>query len=771
MRIGLLTDGGYPYVNGEARLWCDRLVRGLGTYAFDVYAFSRGSRQEDLGWVRLPEHVHRVRTAALWDAPDDGPRPGRRVRREALEHFAALATTACAATTPPPLPAPAAPPPATSPGGLLGLTALAGIAATSSTAPAGPPAPAPPVTSPFAEALLGLTALAQEHGPLSGLLRSEAAVRVLESACRATGAVPAARRARVPDLLLIADLVERALRPLALDWYDADGLGGVGLCHATTGGIAALPGLLAHHLHGVPLLVTEYGVRLRTLYLDGARHLDEDERTTARTLGAPVRAVLGGFHRALAADVYRAASLITPGNAHARRWQERCGADPEKLRTVYPGMDAERFAGVAGASPHGTAADTGDGAGTAADAGGTAADTGGTAADAGGTAADAGRAAAGTGASARTGKTAPGADATPSGTETRPAEAVEVRIAYVPGEVEPLGGRPARPFRGTGDAGERRAPVLGRAYARADAAPEPGTPPVPPPGAPARTGTERSGWDLVWVGRIEPAKDLHTLLRAFTTVHEAEPRATLRLVGTADDEAARTYLDSCRALTATLFPADPEGRRCPVRFDLAVPEADAEGDTGAKDAGTDAETDADAGAKDAGTDAETDADAGTDRGPGGESGGGPGFGPDLAEVYAGADAVVLSSTAEGFPISLVEAMFCARATVSTDVGAVLEVVGGTGVVVPPREPAALAAACLGLLRDPEHRALLGAAARARALELFTVEQNIAAFRAIYHDLTAPPHPAPPLLAVPGARTASWAAGDLTTTERAMETTR
>ncbi|MYX23891.1 DUF3492 domain-containing protein, partial [Streptomyces sp. SID8380] len=188
------------------------------------------------------------------------------------------------------------------PGGLLGLTALAGIAA-ASPSPGASPAPAPPPTSPFTEALLGLTALAQDHGPLSGLLRSEAAVRVLEAACRATGAVPAARRARVPDLLLIADLLERALRPLALDWYDEDGLGGVGLCHATTGGIAALPGLLAHHLHGVPLLVTEYGVRLRTLYLDGARHLDEDEATTARTLGAPVRAVLGGFHRALAADV------------------------------------------------------------------------------------------------------------------------------------------------------------------------------------------------------------------------------------------------------------------------------------------------------------------------------------------------------------------------------------------------------------------------------------------------------------------------------------
>ena len=48
-------------------------------------------------------------------------------------------------------------------------------------------------------------------------------------------------------------------------------------------------------------------------------------------------------------------------------------------------------------------------------------------------------------------------------------------------------------------------------------------------------------------------------------------------------------------------------------------------------------------------------------------------------------------------------MFCGRATVSTDVGAVVEVIGGTGLVVPPRNPRALADACLALLRDPERR--------------------------------------------------------------------
>ncbi|TXS11332.1 DUF3492 domain-containing protein, partial [Streptomyces sp. adm13(2018)] len=38
MRIGLLTEGGYPYATGEPGLWCERLVRGLGQHQFDLYA-------------------------------------------------------------------------------------------------------------------------------------------------------------------------------------------------------------------------------------------------------------------------------------------------------------------------------------------------------------------------------------------------------------------------------------------------------------------------------------------------------------------------------------------------------------------------------------------------------------------------------------------------------------------------------------------------------------------------------------------------------------
>ncbi|QLH23982.1 DUF3492 domain-containing protein [Streptomyces sp. Rer75] len=529
MRVGLLTEGGYPYATGEARVWCDRLVRGLDQHDFEVYALSRDARQEAAGRAELPAQVRRVRTAPLWGEPTGRRRSyGRRQRRRFAEHFGDLAVAISV------------------PGG-----------------------PDSAQADRFASGLHGLADLARDTGGLAAALRSEDAVRTLERACHTPGAPRAAHRARVTDLLAVTEALERALRPLSLDWYGGGGrdpgLSGVDLCHATSGGAAALPGLLAKRRFGTPLLVTEYGVRLREHYLRSTA--GRDDRS------GPVRALLAAFQGRLAAEAYAQAALITPGNTHARRWQERCGASPERLRTVYPGMDAARFAEV------------GEG------------------------------------------------------------------------------------------------------------------------GAAAGGGHDRT---LVWVGRLEPAKDVVALLHAFAEVRRWQPDARLRVIETrpgddpsghgpsghgssghgssGHDMSGDGYPAHCRALADHLFPDEAANAHTPgdnpVSFEhVGDPEV-----------------------------------------------------PTLADAYAAGAVVVLSSVVEGFPVGLVEAMFCGRATVSTDAGAVCEAIGGTGLVVPPRNPRALADACLALLRDPERRARLGAAARARALELFTAEQNVVAFRGIYLEL-------------------------------------
>ncbi|MFJ5834334.1 glycosyltransferase [Streptomyces sp. NPDC093089] len=516
MRIGLLTEGGYPYATGESAPWCDRLVRGLGQHRFDLYALGRPGTP-----LPLPPNARVVRTADP-EGPDQDGTPknrleraafcdgratrrayGRRERRRFTEAFHALAT------------------------GLCREIEVDVEAATD------------PGAARFADGLYALAELARERGGLPGALRSDDAVRALETACRAPGARRGAAAAGLRDHLAFADHLERALRPLSFDWYTEDALGAADLCHAAAGGTTALPGLLAKRFFGTPLLVTEYGVGLRAHYLS----------TAGADRSAPLRALLAALHGRLAAETYRQASLLTPGNAHARRWQEKCGADRNRIRTVHPGMAADRFAEI--------------------------------------------------------------------------------------GEDEESG--------------------------------DPAT--------------------LVWVGRVEPAKDLIALLHAFAEIRARQPDARLRIVAVPEREpGGGAYRAHCKGLAAQLFPDEAAGAHAvgenPVTFEeLGGPEA-----------------------------------------------------PTLEDTYASGAVVVLSSVVEGFPASLVEAMFCARATVSTDVGAVVEIIGGTGLVVPPRNPRALADACLALLRDPERRHRLGAAARARALELFTVEQNLAAFRDIYLEL-------------------------------------
>lgn len=547
MRIALLTEGGYPFARGESVVWCDHLLRGLESHEFEIYALSRSARQEETGWCELPRNVGRIRTAPLWGATPESPGRapgsgtpsgyGRRERRRFAEHFGMLAEAVC---TPD---------------------------------PEGGPTAGRHLADRFASGLYGLAELAHEHrGALSAALRSEQALRVLESACREPGALRAAHSARVADLLAVADRLERALRPLSLDWYGhgeaheraedraqtgREGLAAADLCHVVGSGAAALPALLAKRLHGTPLLVTEYAVRLREHYLSSTA--DAVPPAASR---APVRALLASFQGRLAHETYRQAQLITPGNTHVRRWQERCGARREQLRTVYPGMDAAPFAEV--------------------------------------------------------------------GEETGAA----------------------------------------------------------PPTAQAADPAARTAPTLVWSGRVEPARDLIALLHAFDGVRRRVPGARLRIVQSAPGRGpgAEAYAAHCRTLAAQLFPdeaADPHAvGESPVSFEeLGSPEV-----------------------------------------------------PTLADAYAGGSVAVLSSVVEGFPVSLVEAMFCGRATVSTDVGAVCEVIGGTGLVVPSRNPRALADACVALLDDPARRARLGAAARARALELFTVEQNIEAFHAGYLEL-------------------------------------
>jgi glycosyltransferase involved in cell wall biosynthesis len=100
------------------------------------------------------------------------------------------------------------------------------------------------------------------------------------------------------------------------------------------------------------------------------------------------------------------------------------------------------------------------------------------------------------------------------------------------------------------------------------------------------------------------------------------------------------------------------------------------------------------------------------------------------------DIWVLPSRFEAFPLALLEALLAESAVVATDVGSVAEVVrdGETGLLVPPEDPAALAAAMRQLLGQEELRRRLGAEGRRLVLERFTADRMARSFRALYDEL-------------------------------------
>jgi glycosyltransferase involved in cell wall biosynthesis len=196
---------------------------------------------------------------------------------------------------------------------------------------------------------------------------------------------------------------------------------------------------------------------------------------------------------------------------------------------------------------------------------------------------------------------------------------------------------------------------------------------VAPESFPA-AGGEPEAPTIVFAGRIDPLKDLHTLIRAFARVREQLPTARLRIFG-GTPAGNEPYLASCRALIEA--------------FGLAG-SAVLEGRV-----------------------------------------------DDMVEAYHSGSIVALTSISEGFPYTVVEAMASGRTVVCTNVGGVAEAVGDAGVVVPPHDVQAVAEGCLRLLRDGELRATLAAKARDRVLERFTLAQSLDAYRDLYQRLVVP----------------------------------
>jgi glycosyltransferase involved in cell wall biosynthesis len=110
-----------------------------------------------------------------------------------------------------------------------------------------------------------------------------------------------------------------------------------------------------------------------------------------------------------------------------------------------------------------------------------------------------------------------------------------------------------------------------------------------------------------------------------------------------------------------------------------------------------------------------------------------GFRDDIPGLLAASDVFVMPSEREGLSLAVLEAMGRGTAVVVSDGAGNPEAVGDAGVVVPVGDVHALADALRGLEADPERRATLAAAGRARVRERYTAERWLADMDQVFAD--------------------------------------
>lgn len=104
------------------------------------------------------------------------------------------------------------------------------------------------------------------------------------------------------------------------------------------------------------------------------------------------------------------------------------------------------------------------------------------------------------------------------------------------------------------------------------------------------------------------------------------------------------------------------------------------------------------------------------------------------KIYTTGDISLISSVSEAFPFAVIESMACGRPVVATDVGGIREILQGLGVLVPPRNPEALAEGIVELLTNEEMRRNLAEKARAEVVEKYHKEVFTNAYLELYQRL-------------------------------------
>lgn len=129
-----------------------------------------------------------------------------------------------------------------------------------------------------------------------------------------------------------------------------------------------------------------------------------------------------------------------------------------------------------------------------------------------------------------------------------------------------------------------------------------------------------------------------------------------------------------------------------------------------------------------------------------------GWRSNVAGFLSGLDLLAMPSNWEPFGLSAAEAMSLRLPVIATAVDGLPEVLGDTGLLIPPRDPQALAAAVLELAADPERRRSMGERGRSRVEDLYSERRMVEAHERLYLQLVG--RSTPPVQSALSAETAS-----------------
>ena len=113
-----------------------------------------------------------------------------------------------------------------------------------------------------------------------------------------------------------------------------------------------------------------------------------------------------------------------------------------------------------------------------------------------------------------------------------------------------------------------------------------------------------------------------------------------------------------------------------------------------------------------------------------------GFRSDIKEILSVIDLLVIPSLLEGFPMVTLEAMAMAKPIVATSIDGITEQItdGVNGILVPPKDPSALAKAIIKVINDKESARNMGLSARKKVEREFSVEKMAAETEKVYMSL-------------------------------------